>query len=185
MPTQRTQPNAAATKGGRRRPRVSVEATRRRIRALLGEGAVRNEIIEKLCTEQGIAERTARTHIADVLDDLSRGWDEERPFFRVKLAQRLRALSVAAQKRGAFSASVRAEQLFGEIHGILGPRGEAVPAAPRSSWADEPMTLADAEARVHAAQQAIDSAKAAQARANGGHVDLPAFEMIDDDSAPL
>ncbi|CAN5901058.1 hypothetical protein BH11MYX4_BH11MYX4_01830 [soil metagenome] len=47
------------------------------------------------------------------------------------------------------------------------------------------MTLADAEARVHAAQQAIDSAKAAQARANGGHVDLPAFEMIDDDSAPL
>ncbi len=163
MASHKTQPNAA-TKGGRRRTRVSVDATRRSVRALLGEGASRDEILAHVGARYGLAPRTARNYIAGVLDDLAASWAKERPMLRMTLGVRLRALSVAAEKRGAFSAAVRAEQLLGEVHGLLGVRSEAIPALAPASVADAPMTLEEADLRVQAVQQAIESTKAARAR---------------------
>lgn len=174
------QPNAAARRGGRRRTRVSVEATRRTVRVLLANGASRDEIIAHLRVKHGIAERTGRTHIGELLDDLARAWEEERPTLRMTLALRLRSLSVAAESRGAFSASIRAEQLFGEVNGILGVRGEAVPRLSPSLAVGEPMTMADAELRIRAAQQALESAKAARERDEQARVEPAAFEMFGD-----
>jgi hypothetical protein len=95
------------------------------------------------------------------------------------LALRLRSLSVAAERRGAFAASIRAEQLFGEVNGILGVRAEAVPPLSPSLAIDEPMTLADAELRIRAAQQALDSVKAARECDGQSSTEPAAFEMFD------